>query len=102
MVKINTAPGTSTGSQDLGQLVQRGSLLPIISGEVLDDLVLGRNFIKKVGEGTQSDMLEKNVERLVKGPSGEAELKAVDDISGVLIVTAGGVTSLGPPVGDPT
>ncbi|MBI5569934.1 MAG: SDR family NAD(P)-dependent oxidoreductase [Desulfomonile tiedjei] len=52
--------------------------------ETLDDLVLGRNFIKKVGEGTQSDMLEKNVERLVKGPSGEAELKVVDDISGVL------------------
>jgi phosphopantetheine--protein transferase-like protein len=52
--------------------------------DTLDDLILGRNFIKKVPEFTRSEMLEKNIQRLVKGPSGEAELQVVDDMSGVL------------------
>ena len=52
--------------------------------ETLDDLILGRNFIKKVPEDGRRDMLEKNVERLYKGPLGEAELRVVEDISGVI------------------
>jgi acyl transferase domain-containing protein/NAD(P)H-dependent flavin oxidoreductase YrpB (nitropropane dioxygenase family)/phosphopantetheinyl transferase/NAD(P)-dependent dehydrogenase (short-subunit alcohol dehydrogenase family)/acyl carrier protein len=52
--------------------------------ETLDDLILGRNFIKKVPEDGRRDMLEKNVERLYKGPGGEAELRVVEDISGVI------------------
>jgi len=52
--------------------------------ETLDDLILGRNFIKKIPETGRREMLEKNVERLVKGPSGEADLQMVDDISGVI------------------
>ncbi|GEM_PF-84422 len=52
--------------------------------ECLDDLILGRNFIRKVPENGRRRMLEKNVERLVKGPSGEAELEVVDDVSGVI------------------
>ena len=52
--------------------------------ETLDDLILGHNFIKKVPEERRLEMLEKNVERLFKGPSGEVELQVVDDISGVI------------------
>ncbi len=52
--------------------------------ETLDDLILGRNFIKKVPENGRRDMLEKNVERLHKGPAGEAELRTVTDLSGVI------------------
>ena len=52
--------------------------------ESLDDLILGRNFIKKVPDGACRQMLEKNVERLVKGPSGEARLEVIDDVSGVI------------------
>ena len=50
----------------------------------LDDLILGKNFIKKVSEKTRREMLEKNVERLFKGPSGEAELQIVHDVSEVI------------------
>ncbi len=50
----------------------------------LDDLILGKNFIKQVPEFGRVDMLEKNVERLYKGPDGEADLRTVDDISGVI------------------
>lgn len=52
--------------------------------EALDDLILGRNFIKQVPEKLQSAMVEKNLERLVKGPSGEVQVCTVDDISGVI------------------
>jgi phosphopantetheine--protein transferase-like protein len=52
--------------------------------ESVDDLIQGRNFIKKVSEEKRRNMLEKNVERLVKGPSGEVDLALVDDISGVI------------------
>ncbi|MFH1112944.1 MAG: SDR family NAD(P)-dependent oxidoreductase [Pseudomonadota bacterium] len=52
--------------------------------ETLDDLILGRNFIKKVPEDGRRSMLEKNVERLHKGPAGEAELLTVTDLSGVI------------------
>ncbi|HMK37470.1 MAG TPA: SDR family NAD(P)-dependent oxidoreductase [Desulfomonilaceae bacterium] len=52
--------------------------------ESLDDLILGRNFIKKVSKDGRRNMLEKNVERLVKGPSGEADLQVVEDLSGVI------------------
>ena len=50
----------------------------------LDDLILGRNFIKKVSDGSCRQMLEKNVERLVKGPSGEARLEVIENVSGVI------------------
>ena len=50
----------------------------------LDDLIIGANFIKKVPEQSRRNMLEKNVERVFKGPSGEAELQVVDNISGVI------------------
>ncbi|MEW6349527.1 MAG: SDR family NAD(P)-dependent oxidoreductase [Thermodesulfobacteriota bacterium] len=50
----------------------------------LDDLILGRNFIKKVGDETCRQMVEKNVERLVKGPSGEAGFEVIEDVSGVI------------------
>jgi len=53
-------------------------------GENLDDLVHGRNFIKRVPAEGQRRMLEKNIERLVKGPDGEAELQTVEDVSGVI------------------
>ncbi len=53
-------------------------------GENVDDLILGRNFIKKVRLETRRSMLEKNVVRLVKGPEGEVETRVVDDISGVI------------------
>lgn len=52
--------------------------------ETLDDLIMGRNFIKKVGEQDRRLMLEKNVERVFKGASGEAEFRVVDDIAGVI------------------
>ncbi len=52
--------------------------------ENLDDLILGKNFIKQVPEDGRVEMLDKNVERLYKGPQGEADLRAVDDISGVI------------------
>ncbi len=52
--------------------------------ETLDDLILGRNFIKKVPEDGRREMLEKNVERIYKGPSGEAEFRTVEDVSGVI------------------
>ncbi len=52
--------------------------------ENLDDLILGKNFIKQVPEYGRVDMLDKNVERLYKGPDGEAGLRSVDDISGVI------------------
>ena len=52
--------------------------------DTLDDLVFGKNFIKKVSETSRSDMLEKNIQRVFKGPSGEAELRVVDDLSGVI------------------
>jgi hypothetical protein len=46
MVNIKRTPGTAAASvqapdQGLNQLIQRGSLLPIISGEALEELVLG-------------------------------------------------------------
>ena len=50
----------------------------------LDDLIYGKNFIKRVPENSRREMLEKNVERLFKGPSGEVELQHVDDMSGVI------------------
>jgi phosphopantetheine--protein transferase-like protein len=52
--------------------------------ETLDDLILGRNFIKKISEDGRRSMLEKNVERLLKGPSGEVEIQTVEDLSGVI------------------
>ena len=52
--------------------------------ENLDDLLLGKNFIKKIPQEGQNVMLAKNVERLIKGPAGEAELRMVDDVSGVI------------------
>jgi len=52
--------------------------------EVLDDLILGRNFIKKISEDGRRSMLEKNVERLLKGPDGEVDVQMVDDLSGVI------------------
>lgn len=52
--------------------------------ENLDDLILGRNFIRKVPEEGLHRMLDKNIERLVKGPDGEAELKHVEDVSDVI------------------
>ena len=45
MVTIRTAPGTDPGvraeDHSLAQLIQRGSLVPVIAGEVLEDLVFG-------------------------------------------------------------
>ena len=52
--------------------------------ENLDDLILGKNFIKQVPEHGRIDMLDKNLERLYKGPNGEADLRTVDDISDVI------------------
>ncbi len=52
--------------------------------ENLDDLILGRNFIKKVPDDGLQSMVEKNIERLVKGPMGEAELEMVKDPTGVI------------------
>jgi hypothetical protein len=52
--------------------------------ETLDDLILGRNFIKKIPEDGRRRMLEKNVERLLKGPSGEVEVQMVEDLSDVI------------------
>ena len=52
--------------------------------ETLDDLILGRNFIKRVPDDGRREMLEKNVERLHKGPNGEAEFRTVTDMSGVI------------------
>lgn len=52
--------------------------------EVLDDLLLGRNFIKRVPDEARLEMLEKNVERLLKGPQGEVDIQAVEDTSGVI------------------
>ena len=52
--------------------------------ETLDELIQGRNYIKKVGPETRQSMLEKNVERLIKGPSGEVETQVVNDVSGVI------------------
>lgn len=52
--------------------------------ETLDDLILGRNFIKRVPERGLHDMVEKNIERLYKGPDGEAELHLVQDTDGVI------------------
>ena len=52
--------------------------------ETLDELIQGRNYIKKVRPETRQSMLEKNVERLIKGPSGEVETQVVSDVSGVI------------------
>jgi phosphopantetheine--protein transferase-like protein len=52
--------------------------------ETMDDLILGRNFIKRVPEQGLHDMVEKNIERLYKGPDGEAELHLVQDTDGVI------------------
>ena len=52
--------------------------------ETLDELIQGQNYIKKVTPETRQSMLEKNVERLIKGPSGEVETRVVDDVSGVI------------------
>ena len=52
--------------------------------ETLEDLILGRNFIKKISEHGRRRMLEKNVERLLKGPSGEVETQKVEDLSDVI------------------
>ncbi len=52
--------------------------------ETLEDLILGRNFIKKISEHGRRRMLEKNVERLLKGPSGEVETQMVEDLSDVI------------------
>lgn len=52
--------------------------------ENLDDLVLGRNFIKQVPEEGRKRMLSKNIERLVKGPGGEVELRPVENDGGVI------------------
>jgi len=45
MVTIRTAPGADPGvraeDHSLAQLIQRGSLLPVIAGEALEDLVFG-------------------------------------------------------------
>ncbi len=50
----------------------------------LDDLIFGKNFIKSVPDNSRREMLEKNVERVFKGPSGEVELQRVDHMSGVI------------------
>ena len=52
--------------------------------ETLDELIQGHNYIKKVRPETRQSMLEKNVERLIKGPSGEVETQVVNDVSGVI------------------
>ena len=52
--------------------------------ETLDELIQGRNYIKKVRPEIRQSMLEKNVERLIKGPSGEVETQVVNDVSGVI------------------
>ena len=56
--------------------------------ETLDELIQGRNYIKKVRPETRQSMLEKNVERLIKGPSGEVETQVVNDVSGVIKLAA--------------
>jgi len=52
--------------------------------ETLDDLIVGRNFIRKVPDEGIQRMLDKNIERLVKGPEGEADLRPVEDASDVI------------------
>jgi 3-oxoacyl-(acyl-carrier-protein) synthase/NAD(P)-dependent dehydrogenase (short-subunit alcohol dehydrogenase family)/phosphopantetheinyl transferase (holo-ACP synthase)/acyl carrier protein len=52
--------------------------------ETLDDLILGGNFIKRIPEASRRNMLEKNIERLLKGANGEVDLQMVDDVSGVI------------------
>ncbi|MGB9618417.1 MAG: beta-ketoacyl synthase N-terminal-like domain-containing protein, partial [Desulfomonilaceae bacterium] len=52
--------------------------------ETLDDLIAGRNFIKRVPTDCQRRICEKNVERIVKGPDGEARIERVEDTDGVI------------------
>jgi acyl transferase domain-containing protein/NAD(P)H-dependent flavin oxidoreductase YrpB (nitropropane dioxygenase family)/NAD(P)-dependent dehydrogenase (short-subunit alcohol dehydrogenase family)/phosphopantetheinyl transferase (holo-ACP synthase) len=52
--------------------------------ENLDELIQGKNFIKRVPDHEREMMVEKRIERLVKGPDGEADLRLVDDVSGVI------------------
>lgn len=54
-IKSNVAAGTQAQSYSLSELIRQGSLVPMISGEVLNDLVLGGNsaivaaYAKEVG-----------------------------------------------------
>ncbi|MBI4965598.1 MAG: SDR family NAD(P)-dependent oxidoreductase [Desulfomonile tiedjei] len=50
----------------------------------LDDLLLGGNFIKRIPEDSRRSMVEKNIERLLKGADGEVDLQKVEDVSGVI------------------
>lgn len=52
--------------------------------ESLDDLIAGKNFIKRVSDDSQRLMYEKNVERLVKGANGEARIESVAGTDGVI------------------
>lgn len=52
--------------------------------ETLEELLSGKNFIKRVSDDSQKMMCEMNIERLVKGPSGEAEMELVTDVNGVI------------------
>ena len=52
--------------------------------EAIDDLIAGRNFIKRVPSDSQRMICEKNVERIVKGPDGEARIERVEDTDGVI------------------
>ncbi len=52
--------------------------------ETLNDLIAGRNFIKRVPTDCQRRICEKNVERIVKGPDGEARIERVENTDGVI------------------
>ncbi|MDQ1239848.1 MAG: hypothetical protein QG577_2034, partial [Thermodesulfobacteriota bacterium] len=52
--------------------------------ETLDELIAGKNFIRRVSADTQEFMCDMNIERLIKGPSGEAETELVRDVNGVI------------------
>ncbi len=52
--------------------------------ECLDDLIKGHNFIKRAPKEGMRQMLAKNIERLVKGASGEAELQKVENENDVI------------------
>jgi len=52
--------------------------------EALDDLIAGKNFIKRVSKDSQRRICEKNVERLIKEADGEARIELVEGVEDVI------------------
>ncbi len=70
----------------------------VFDDENIDSILAGENFIDSIAQEIKQDILDKNINRLVKSPDGSASFEEIDDLTKV--ISLAGQIGKFDPVGD--